>query len=107
MMKCGVKRILGSQSCKYGKRHEWNCLTDEFIDWVVFGIVWASLSVELSSQPKYCTTKTGGRFYSDPCNTLYAAYGMSIALWVLFSVSWIYVALTILRQVVETKREQV
>ena len=107
MMKCGVKQRLGSQPCKHGNRHEWNCLTDEFIDWIAFGIVWISLSVELSSRPKYCTSKIGGRLYSGPCNTLYAAYGMSIALWVLFSITYTYVALAILRRPVEAKREKV
>ena len=102
-MKCGIKQSLGLQPCKHRNRHEWNCFTHECINWFVFGTVWISLSVELSSQPKYCTAKSGGRLYSEPCNTLYAAYGMSIALWVLFSITCAYVALATLRQAIHEK----
>ena len=69
-------------------------------------MVWISLTVELSSQPKYCTKPDGGRLWTEPCNTLYAAYALSIFLWVLFCISYAYVALAMLQQAVEALRQR-
>ena len=106
MMKCGIKQSLRLQPCKHRRKHAWNSLTPEFINWIAFGTVWISLSVELSSQPKYCTNHSGGRLYTEPCNTLYAAYGLSIVLWVLFCISYAYVAVAMFRQAVDGIRRE-
>jgi len=106
MIKCGIKQSLRLQPCKHNDRHTWTSMSLEFFNWVVFGVAWISLSVELSSQPTYCTTPNGSRLWTEPCNTLYAAYALSIFGWVLFCTSYAYVAYAMLAQAVDQLREK-
>ena len=105
-MRCGIRQSLGLGPCGHRNRHDWNSITPEFFHIVVWGVVWISLSVELSSQPKYCTKPDGSHLWTEPCNTLYAAYALSIFLWVLFCISYGYVAMAMLQQAVDKLRER-
>jgi len=105
-MRCGIRQSLGLGPCGHSKTHQWNSVTPEVLHLIGWGVVWISLSVELSSQPKYCTKRDGSRLWTEPCNTLYAAYALSIFLWMLFCISFGYVMLVMLRKAVDKLRER-
>lgn len=67
----------------------WNPMTICALTWAMFLAVWIALADNIGHDNfAYCRAGPGGgHIHTNPCNTLYAAFALSIFEWVLLSVS--------------------
>src|SRR5579859_8057633 len=84
------------------KSHHLIILLLDFINSALFLAVWIVLAIEVSCNTARCSDPNGGHLHINPCNTLYGAFGLSIAVWILFTISLGFVSVAIRRERKET-----
>jgi hypothetical protein len=88
------------------KSHHWIVLLLEFINWGLFLAVWIGLADAISCDTGHCADPSGGHLHINPCNTLYGAFGLSIAVWILFTLSLVFVSVAINREMRKATTEK-
>jgi hypothetical protein len=76
------------------KSHHYYTFALEFINWSLFLAVWISISVNIGRHNQ-CVAPDGGHSQTRECKTIYSALAFAIVDWLLFTVSFVTVGLSL------------
>lgn len=78
--------------------HQYLTLALEFINWGLFFAVWIALAVNIGRDDQFCRDVDGSHSHTKECDTIYTAFAFAIADWILFTVTFFFVAKAVMKK---------